>query len=84
MQKEGNLLIAERYVVIVVHAFIWRFPNSRGTTLGVSIIRSRVFGGLYWGPLTAGKLPSELKTVNPNRYPCPLTTMEILSVAHIV
>ena len=30
---------------------IWAFPKIRGTLLGAPIIRTRVFGGLYWGPL---------------------------------
>ena len=28
---------------------IWGFPKIRGTLLGVPIIRTIVFGGLYWG-----------------------------------
>ena len=32
----------------------WRFPKSRGTFLGVPIIRTIVFWGLYWGPLILG------------------------------
>ena len=30
---------------------IWGVPKIRGTFLGVPIIRTVVFGGLYWGPL---------------------------------
>ena len=30
---------------------IWGFPKIRGTILGVPIIRTIVFGGLYWVPL---------------------------------
>ena len=33
---------------------IWGFPKIRGTILGVPIIKSIVFGGLYWGPLILG------------------------------
>ena len=33
---------------------IWGFPKIRGTLLGVPIIRTTVFGGLYWGPLILG------------------------------
>ena len=29
----------------------WGFPKIRGTILGVPIIRTIVFGGLYWVPL---------------------------------
>ena len=35
-------------------AMIWGFPKSRGTILGVPIIRTIVFRGLYWGPLILG------------------------------
>ena len=30
---------------------IWGFPEIRGTSLGVPIIRTIVFWGPYWGPL---------------------------------
>ena len=30
---------------------IWGFPKIRGTILGVPVIRTMVFWGLYWGPL---------------------------------
>ena len=33
---------------------IWGFPEIRGTILGVPIIRTVVFWGLYWGSLTLG------------------------------
>ena len=33
---------------------IWEFPKIRGTILGVPIIRTIVFWGLYWGPLILG------------------------------
>ena len=36
---------------------IWGFPKIRGTLLGVPIIRTIVFWGLYWGPPYFGKLP---------------------------
>ena len=29
---------------------VWGFPKIRGTFLGVPIIRTIVFGSLYWGP----------------------------------
>ena len=29
---------------------MWEFPKIRGTILGVPIIRTIVFWGLYWGP----------------------------------
>ena len=35
-------------------ATIWGFPKIRGTPLGVPIIRTIVFWGLYWGPLNLG------------------------------
>ena len=30
---------------------IWWFPKIRGTLLGAPIIKTILFGGLYWGPL---------------------------------
>ena len=36
--------------------FFW-FPKIRGTILAVPIIRTKVFWGLYWGPLILGKYP---------------------------
>ena len=38
----------------VVGLLIWEFPKIRGTFLGVPIIRTLVFWGLYWGPLILG------------------------------
>ena len=36
---------------------MWGFPKIRGTFLGVPIIRTIVYWGLYWGTLYFGKLP---------------------------
>ena len=36
----------------------WGFPKTRGTILGVFIIRTSVFGGLYWGPTILGNYHS--------------------------
>ena len=36
----------------------WEFPKIRGTFLGVSIKRTIVYWGLYWGTPNFGKLPS--------------------------
>ena len=33
---------------------IWGFPKIRGTFLGVPIIRTVVYLGLYWGPPILG------------------------------
>ena len=33
---------------------IWGFPKIRGTSLGVPIIRTIVYWGLYWGTLILG------------------------------
>ena len=33
---------------------MWEFPKIRGTILGVPIIRTIVFWGLYWGTLIWG------------------------------
>ena len=35
-------------------ALICGFPKTRGAILGVPIMRTIVFGGLYWGPPTLG------------------------------
>ena len=35
-------------------SYKWGFPKIRGTILGVPIIRTIVFWGLYWGPLILG------------------------------
>ena len=32
----------------------WEFPKIRGTILGVPVIRTILFLGLYWGPLIMG------------------------------
>ena len=36
---------------------MWGFPKIGGTFLGVSVIRTIVFGGLYRGPLILGNYP---------------------------
>ena len=33
---------------------IWRIPKTRGTLLGVPILRIIVYWGLYWGPPILG------------------------------
>ena len=33
---------------------IWGFPKIRGTILGIPIIRTIVYWGLYWGSLILG------------------------------
>ena len=46
---------------------IWGFPKIRGTFLGVPIIRTIVFWGVYWGTPYFGKLPylsPDVKTPN--------------------
>ena len=40
--------------VVLEVLVIWEFPKIRGTILGVPIIRTIVFWGLYWGPLILG------------------------------
>ena len=37
----------------------WEFPQIRGTILGVPMMWTTVFWGLYWGPLYFGKLPND-------------------------
>ena len=39
---------------LVLREPTWGFPKIRGTILGVPIIRTIVFRGLYWGPLILG------------------------------
>ena len=34
---------------VCIYIYIWGFPTTRGTILGVPIIRIIVFWGLYWG-----------------------------------
>ena len=34
----------------IYNGSIWGFPKIRGTLLGIPIIRTIVFWGLYWGP----------------------------------
>ena len=38
-----------------MYMYIWRFPKTRGTFLGVPIMRTIVYWGLYWGPLILGR-----------------------------
>ena len=41
--------------------FMWVAPKIRGTFLGVPIIRTIVFWGLYWGPLSLGNYHVEFR-----------------------
>ena len=41
----------DEHMLLFVAKTIWGFPKIRGTFLGVPIIRTIVFWGLYWGPL---------------------------------
>ena len=34
---------------MIFNVIIWDFPKIRGTLLGVPVIRTIVFWGLYWG-----------------------------------
>ena len=36
---------------------IWGFPKIRGTFLGVPMMRTIVYWGLYWGSLILGNYP---------------------------
>ena len=42
---------------------IWGFPEIRDTFLGVPIIRTIVFWGLYWGPLILGNYHIECTVI---------------------
>ena len=48
---EGSLSLGLGCRPCVCGFNIWRFPNTRGTFVGVPIIRIIVFGGVYRGPL---------------------------------
>ena len=49
------------------HLFKWGFPKIRGTILGVPIIRTIVFGGLYWGPPFLGNYQiNPIRTLQPS------------------
>ena len=47
-------LLSYSSLLVSQHVPIWGFPKIRGTILGVPIIRTIVFWGLYWGPLILG------------------------------
>ena len=56
MQQEardlfGVIRLGLSFLPMVRLPMMWGFPNSRGTILGVSIIRTIVCWGLFWGPL---------------------------------
>ena len=40
-----------RHGNLILHRVTVGVPKTRGTNLGVPIIRNIIFGGLYWGPL---------------------------------
>ena len=44
--------------------FMWGFPKIRGTLLGVPVIRTIIFWGLYWGPLILGNYHVEIPRDN--------------------
>ena len=49
---------------------MWGFPKIRGAILGVPVIRTIVFWGLYWGPLILGiyHLPWDQREFRVQRY----------------
>ena len=51
----------------------WGFPKIKGTFLGVPIIRTIVYWGLYWGPLILGSYQVEavVKAASVHRSPSP-------------
>ena len=49
--ERGNIYKRCQQVPLQLRKDTWGFPKIRGTFLGVPIIRSIVFWGLYWGPL---------------------------------
>ena len=50
-----------------VASYIWEFPKIRVPFLGVPIIRTIVFGGLYWAPPILGNyhIPSGIRIRSP-------------------
>ena len=44
---------------------IWEFPRIWGTFLGLPIIRTIVFGGLYWGTHILGNYHLLLEAIDP-------------------
>ena len=48
-------------LVLMLEGTTRRFPKIRGTLLGVPIIRTIVFWGLYWGPLILGNYHTSWK-----------------------
>ena len=55
-RRAGVIVIYVILILILVFCIvIWGFPKIRGTILGIPIIRTVIFGGLYWGSLILGK-----------------------------
>ena len=52
-----------------LHITMWGFPKIMGTLLGVPIIRTIVFLGLYWGPLFLGNYHVKPKAELEELYP---------------
>ena len=50
LKDEARQLVNIRVTLVLSGSF----PKMRGTILGVPIIRTIVFWGLYWGPLILG------------------------------
>ena len=52
------VVIIQPHILIVAISFsiipIWGLSKIRGTFLGVPILRTVVFGALYWGPCILG------------------------------
>ena len=40
---------------VVQQSLTWEFPKIRGTFLGLPIMRTIIYLGLYWGPPILGK-----------------------------
>ena len=47
-------LISRSFNPCCIPGSTWGFPKIRGTILGIPIIRTIVYWGLYWGPLILG------------------------------
>ena len=60
MVSTKGMAAASSHCFEVYSGLIWVVVKIRGTILGVPIIRTIVFWGLYWGPLNLGNYHIEV------------------------
>ena len=53
-RKLSSMEACDHGIFLFLQSEKWGFPKIRGTILGVPIIGTIVFWGLYWGPLILG------------------------------